>query len=41
MKKRKYEAGEAANFVSRKQAMRKLQLNLKVSPQDSSHLAPH
>ena len=29
-KKRQYESGEASNFVSRKQAMRKLQLNLKV-----------
>ena len=29
-RKKKYESGEAANFISRKQAMRKLQLNLKV-----------
>ncbi len=29
MKQRKYESGEATNFVTRKQAMRKLQLNLK------------
>ncbi len=29
-RKKKYETGEASNFVSRKQAMRKLQLNLKV-----------
>ena len=29
-KKVKYESGEAARFVSRKHAMRKLQLNLKV-----------
>lgn len=30
-RKRQYESGEASNFVSRKQAMRKLQLNLKVT----------
>ncbi len=30
-RKKKYETGEAANFVTRKQAMQKLQLTLKVS----------
>ena len=30
-RKKKYDAGEAARFVTRKQALHKLQLNLKVS----------
>ena len=29
-RKKTYESGEGANYVSRKQAMKKLQLNLKV-----------
>ncbi len=33
-RKKQYESGEASNFLTRKQAMRKLQLNLKVA---SSH----
>ena len=34
-RKKKYEAGEAARFVTRKQALHKLQLNLKVSKRGS------
>ena len=31
VRKKKYQSGEASNFVTRKQALHKLQLNLKVS----------
>jgi hypothetical protein len=30
-RKKKYQTGEASNYVSRKQALKKLQLNLKVT----------
>ena len=31
VRKKKYQSGEASNYVTRKQALHKLQLNLKVS----------
>ena len=34
-RKKKYEAGEASNFMTRKRALKKLQLTLKVTNLDS------
>ena len=38
VRKKKYQSGEASNFVTRKQALHKLQLNLKVSQIYHCHL---
>ena len=40
VRKKKYQSGEASNFVTRKQALHKLQLNLKVSHIYHCHLNP-
>ena len=38
VRRKKYQTGEASNFVTRKQALHKLQLNLKVSNWDINEM---
>ena len=38
VRRKKYQTGEASNFVTRKQALHKLQLNLKVSNLDINEM---
>jgi hypothetical protein len=40
-RKKKYQTGEASNYVSRKQALKKLQLNLKVTKVNQNETKPH
>ncbi len=39
-RKKKYQTGEASNYVSRKQALKKLQLNLKVTKLNQNETKP-